>query len=494
MEKYQAIKLMQEIDIATIKKRSVQGILVLTSRNFIIHLMNFAVNFILTVILSPAVFGIFFVVSAIISFLSYFSDIGLAAALIQKKDSLTDDDLKTTFTIQQILVISAVLIAFLMSGWVGEFYNLEKDGIQLFQALALAFFFSSLKTIPSVILERNLQFQKLIIPQIVETVVFNTVVLVLAFSGFEIRSFIYAVLARGISGLLAMYIIAPWRIKIGFSKSSASKLLSFGIPFQLNSFLALLKDDLLTIYLGKVLPLTQVGFIGFAQKWAFYPLRLIMDSIIRITFPSFSRLQHERSILGMAVEKSLFVTSFFVFPALTGLIILSPYFIDLIPKYQKWEPALLSLSFFAVHAAFSSISTPLTNALNAIGKIKITLYLMIFWTVATWVLTPIFIILFGFNGVAISSMVITFSAIFVVYITKKYIDFDIFKTIKNQIIATSFMGLIIYFLSPLIVKSFPMLLTMVIIGSIIYLGSMFLLAKAQILSDIKLIRQSLEKS
>src|SRR5665811_1903695 len=86
-----------------------------------------------------------------------------------------------------------------------------------------------------------------------------------------------------------MYIIAPWKIGFGFSRPVASRLLNFGVPFQLNSILALLKDDLLIVYLGKVLPLAQVGYIGFAQKWAFTPLRLIMDNIIRITFPSFSR-------------------------------------------------------------------------------------------------------------------------------------------------------------------------------------------------------------
>lgn len=486
---------MEELDIATIKKRSIQGIFALTSRNFIIQIMNFSANFALTVILSPAVFGIFFVVSAINSFLSYFSDIGLASALIQKKESLTDDDLKTTFTIQQILVISAVSIAFLTSGWVGEFYKLEKDGIQLFQALVFAFFLSSLKTIPSVMLERSLKFNKLIIPQIVEAIVFNIVVLTLAFKGFEIRSFTYAVLARGVFGLIAMYMIAPWKIKIGFARNSASKLLSFGIPFQLNSFLALLKDDLLIIFLGKILPLVQVGYIGFAQKWAFYPLRFIMDTMIRITFPSYSRLQHEKAILGLAIEKSIFVISFFIFPALMGLSILAPYFIKFFPvsKYQQWEPALLSLSFFAINAALSSISTPLTNALNAIGKIKITLFLMVFWTIATWLLTPVFIIIFGFNGVSLASMLITLSVVLVVHITKKYIDFNIVRTIKNQIISASFMGLLIYFLSPLIVINFPLLMVMIAIGSGAYFGMMLVLARSQILADVMLIKQNLKK-
>ncbi|MCL4417364.1 MAG: oligosaccharide flippase family protein [Patescibacteria group bacterium] len=484
---------MEELDVAAVKKRTIQGVFALISRTFVTQILSVTVNFLLTIFLTPSVFGVFYVVSAVISFLSYFSDIGLAAALVQKKEKLTEDDLRTTFTIQQGLIIILVAVALLGSGFISKFYNLEKEGVFLFQALVIAFFLSSLKTIPSIILERNLQFQKLVIPQIVETLFFNITVLVLAIKGFGVTSFTYAVLARGISGLITIYIICPWKIGLGFSKDSASKLLSFGIPFQTNSFLALLKDDLLTIYLGRILPIAQVGFIGFAQKWAFMPLRLFMDNVIRITFASFSRLQHDKNILGLAIEKSLFAISFFIFPSLTGLVILAPYFINLIPKYEKWEPALVSLSLFALSAILSSISTPLTNALNAIGKIRITLYLMIFWTVVTWVITPLFIALFGFNGVSIASFIIAFSVVIVVYIAKKYINFRVSEVIKFPVIATCLMGIFMYFLSPVIVKNIPLLFLMVIMGGSIYFSAIYLLAKKQLLDDVQLIRENLKK-
>lgn len=484
---------MEEIDIAVITKRSIQGVFALVSRTFFIQIISFTVNFLLTVFLSPEIFGIFFVVSAVITFLSYFSDVGLAAALIQKKEAVTDEELKTTFTIQQTLVLSVSIVALLLSDAIGKFYNLESAGVLLFQALIVAFFLSSLKTIPSILLERNLHFQKLVIPQIIETLVFNVTVLILAIKGFGITSFTFAVLARGITGLIAMYLIQPWRIGFGFSKGSANRLLSFGLPFQANSFLALIKDDLLIVFLGKVLPLTFVGYIGFAQKWAFMPLRLIMDNVIRITFPSFSRLQHDARALNAAIEKSIFAVSFFIFPSLAALIILSGYFVQLIPKYGKWEPALISLSFFALNAALSSVSTPLTNALNAIGKIKTTLTLMIFWTAATWLLTPLFILFFGFNGVSIASFIIAISVVLVVSIVKKYVEFDIFKAVGSPFIATLFMTFFLYFLSPIIIKDFLTMALMIAAGGSIYIGTMFLLAKKQILADIKLIKQNLQK-
>ncbi|HEV2339173.1 MAG TPA: oligosaccharide flippase family protein [Patescibacteria group bacterium] len=481
---------MEELDIAAVTKRSIHGVIALVSRTFFVQIVNFVVNIFLTILFSPTTFGVYGVVLAVIAFLNYFSDIGLAGALIQKKDQITEKDLSTTFTLQQTLVISVSVIALLLSPVVGSFYRLPPSGILLFQALVVSFFLSSLKTIPSILLERYLRFEKLVIPEIVEILVFDTVVLVLAVKGFGISSFTYGVLARGIAGVITIYIISPWRPRFGFSKDVARKLLSFGIPFQMNSFLGLLKDDLLFAYIGKVLPFSQVGYIVFAQKWAFAPLRLIMDNIIRITFPSFARLQHDTKNLSIAVEKSLVALVSIIFPSLMGLVILGPYFISFLftPRYLKWEPTLISLSLFAVNAAFSAISTPLTNALNAIGKIKVSLHLMIFWTIATWVLTPIAIWRFGFNGFALANAVIAFSVVYVVWLTKKYIPFSILPIFPSAF-STGVMGIILFFAAKYFVTNLLTTLLAIVFGAFIYFGILYFLSKDEMIEDVKTIKR-----
>lgn len=485
---------MEELDIAAVTKRSIHGIFALVTRTFFIQIISFVVNFLLTIFLSPAVFGIYYIVSAVIAFLTYFSDIGLAAALIQKKEALTADDLKTTFTIQQLLVILLVVIALLGSSFIARFYSLEGDGKWLFYGLIFAFFLSSLKTIPSIILERELRFERLVIPQIVETLFFNITALICAIKGLGIMSFTYAVVARGISGLITMYIVSPWKIEFGLSRTIAKRLLNFGIPFQANSLLALIKDDLLIAYIGKILPLSQVGYIGFAQKWAFTPLRLIMDNIIRITFPSFSRLQHDKKHLSLAIEKSLFALSFLIFPALVGMTFVFPLFIQIVPKYHKWEPTLVSLGFFAVNAGLSSISTPLTNALNAIGKIKISLYLMIFWTISTWILTPLLIMWVGFNGFAEASAIIATSVIGVVIITKKYISFDLLKTIIHPLIASICMGVVLFFLSKIISATVIWLVVYILVGMLVYFITMFIIARKELQANIAIVKRQFAKN
>src|SRR5688572_22884147 len=95
-----------EIGLSTIKKRAVRGVVILTGRTFFLTLISTIAYGFLTVFLAPSDLGVFIIVSAVVNFLSYFSDIGLGAALIQKHQKPSDDDIKTTFTIQQILVIT----------------------------------------------------------------------------------------------------------------------------------------------------------------------------------------------------------------------------------------------------------------------------------------------------------------------------------------------------------------------------------------------------
>jgi len=484
---------MEELDLAAIKKRSVTGVVALTSRTFFLQIVNFAAMFLLTIFLAPEAFGIFFVVTAVVNFLNYFSDIGLAAALIQKREKLTDNDLKTTFAIQQSLVVFLVIVAFFVSTRLAAFYSLSPAGLWLFRALVISFFLSSLKTIPSVLLERKLDFNRLIIPQIGETILFNLVAVILAWQGAGITSFTWAVLVRGISGLILIYMISPWMPGFALNRASARKLLSFGVPFQANSLLALAKDDLLTVFLGKVLPFAHVGFIGWAQKWANMPLRFIMDSVIKVTFPAYSRLQDNLSALRAGIEKALFAVCFLTFPALIGLTLLASSLVEILPHYMKWQPALFALYFFCLQASFSCVSTTLTNTLNATGRIKTTLKLMVVWTVLTWVLTPIFIYFWGFNGVAPAAVLVATTVALPVWLVRKIVKFNLWENVGKPLLGAVVMGLVLYLAVPSVAVNFIGIALVIVLGVIIYLAVMLLLAKERIFESANLVLGAIKK-
>ncbi len=128
------------VDTQIIKKRSLVGVVSLISRSFLIQGIALISNLLLTIFLDPRSFGIFFLVSASINIFRYFSDIGLAAALIQKKEELSEEDLKTTFTIQQFLVGIVTILIFILSPLLKKIYGFDQSAVYLLYSLAISFF------------------------------------------------------------------------------------------------------------------------------------------------------------------------------------------------------------------------------------------------------------------------------------------------------------------------------------------------------------------
>ena len=141
-----------------VKKRTVVGIVALTSRNFVLQGIAFAATFFFTILLSKEQYGVVYLMFAVQGFMNYFADIGLAAALVQKKGDVTKKDLSTTFIVQQTLIITLLLVLTFNVSKIQQFFNLSGESQALLYAFAFAFFLSSLKTIPSVLLERKIQF------------------------------------------------------------------------------------------------------------------------------------------------------------------------------------------------------------------------------------------------------------------------------------------------------------------------------------------------
>lgn len=479
---------MNNLDIQTLANRSVQGIFALAGRSFFLQLLNFATFLIISVVLSARELGIYTAVIALQRIVSFFTDFGLGAALIQKKEELKREDLVTTFTIQAGVTFVIFLGFFILTPQIKTFFNLNDAGGRLLLVLVFTIFLSSFKAIPSILLERSIKFNKLIIPQIIESLVFNGILLILVLNKFGIDSYAFAFLISSVIGVPLYYLVSPWRLGVGVYRTSLGDL-KFGVQFQAKNILATVKDDFLTVILTRFLSFTQIGYIGFAQKIAFFVYRYIVDSITKVTFSSYSRIQDNPQYLRKAIEKSLFFTSLIIFPLLSGIIITFPYFVEFFSGWNnKWEPAVISLIFFSLNAIISSMSGVLVNVLDATGRVKTTLKLMVLWTILTWTLTPLAIYLWGYSGVAIASFLVTLTIGFTIYLVKKVVQFDFIKSIYKPAFSTIIMVIATYTMALLFVNDLISLFSVIILGGVVYLLSIYLIAGRAILLDIKKLK------
>jgi len=474
-----------EISLDAVKQRAVRGVLALTGRTFVLNLITLVSQGFLWAYLDEYQFGVFWIVSAVVNFLVYFSDIGLAASLIQKKEKLTEVDLKTTFLVQQGLVLTLLAMLYVLSPFISRHYNLSQEGLILLYALGISFLMSSLKSIPSVLLERKLEFGKFIIPQVLETVVYNLVVVFFAWQGFGIRSFSYGVLARGAVGLIVIYILEPWKPGFAFSKSSLKKLLSFGLPYQANTFLAVFKDDGMTVLLGGILGPAGVGILGTAQRLSQYPLRFFMDNVTKVTFPAFSRMQDDTAHLERSVTRSIFFITTLVFPTMIGIVLMAPVIVELVPRYNKWESALIPLYLLSVNTFFASISTQLTNLLNAIGRIVLHFKLMIMWTALTFAIVPFLALKYGVVGAAGGYGLVGTSSAVVIYLARRYVKFSVLESFLKPLIASIIMGIVVLTVREVLPHTLFSVIILPLIGFITYSLLIIFLYGSRIFEDVR---------
>lgn len=474
-----------EISLKTVKEKAVKGVLSLTGRVLILKLIAFIASLFLWKILDPIHFGSFAIVSAIINFLSYFADIGLGAALIQKKEKPKTEDFNTVFTVQELLVTLICLIIILSSPFLIKTRGLSIESTHLLYALTAAFFLASLKNVPSLILERKMDFGKFVVPQIIEDLLYNVSLVYFAWQGFGLYSFTYAVLIRGVAGVVVIYMLQPWKPGFSFSKQSLKHLLGFGIPYQLNNFLATLKDDGLIIILGSVLGPTSLGFLSQAQKVSQYPLRFFLDTVTKVTFPAFSRMLDSKNELSLGISRSTFFICGLVFPSLVGIVVLFPVLISIFPAYEKWSPAYIPLIFLSANSAIGAFSSQFTNTLNAIGKIKTTFKLMVMWTVLSWGLIPWLSVHYGFVGAAQGYFLVSLSSFVVYFILKKSIDFDGYYAIGKPFLASVIMAvamIIARSIMPFTLLNFALI---VVIGSFTYAFALYFVVGGSLIVDVK---------
>lgn len=475
---------MEKLNVDLIIRRSMRGVFTLISRTFFLNIISFVSFLVITSVLGASEIGIYTAVIAIQRVISFFTDFGLGAALIQKKEKLKQEDITTSFTVQATISLLIFILIVVFLGKFAVFLKLSLEAQRLLLVLVFTIFLSSFKTIPSILLERSINFGKLVIPQIAESLVFNGILVALTLSGYGISSFSWAFLISSLVGIPFYYFVSPWKMRIGINKQSLDYL-KYGIQFQAKNILGTVKDDLLTVILIRFLSFAQIGYIGFAQRLAFYVYRYVVDSVTKVTFSTYSRAQHNLVFLRQAIEKSLFFVSVSMFPILFGLIIISPYLIKFYPNWSgKWDPAIFSIIFFCLNAAISSLSGILVNVLDATGKVKVTLKLMVLWTVLIWVLTPIFIRFYGYNGVSVASFLVTTTIVYTVFLVKKIVEFKFIASIIKPLISSLLMAAIVFILANSFVKDLLSLVFVILGGGIIYLICIFSLAGKELKADL----------
>ncbi|HEX9990357.1 MAG TPA: oligosaccharide flippase family protein [Chloroflexia bacterium] len=393
--------------VDTLQQRAARGAVFISGLSLFQRLVTLPASIVLARVLTPTDYGIYGIVSFIVTFFTTFSNVGFGAALIQQSEPPSREDLTTTFTVQMALVCGMTAIGFVIAEPVSQAYQLSEEGVWLIRVLLLSLPLSLLRTIPALLLERELLFGRVSIIEAVETFSFYGTAVALSLLNFGTWSFIWATVVRGALGVGVALVLSPWRPGLGFSRSVAERLIRFGLPYQLRLALTLLRDALTPTVLGLLVGAAAVGYITWAFTFALLPV-LLTGPLWRVMFPAISRAQNDPSLLKNMIERSLRLSAIVFFPLSFLMMGAAPEIVRYIYT-EQWAPALPAIYLFSVSIWPGALLATLAfNVFNGMGHSKLALYLIILYGALDWLIGVPLVLWLGFNGIAIGAVLVAY--------------------------------------------------------------------------------------
>lgn len=404
--------------------------------------LRFVITIFLARLLLPSDFGLVAMGLMVMDIAGLMSDLGLGAALIQRKQ-LDPQHLTTCFWANQMIGVGLWGMTVGASPWVAAFYR-NADVRPILSMMALNFLIAPLGSIPWVLLNRELKFKELMITQTMATAVRAATSLALAWRGAGVWSLVWGPLAGTITGSIVNWWYCRWRPSIGWSWTHFRELFRFGKNVFGEKFLGFFSANSDNLITGRFLGATTLGFYNFAYQIPHLAETHLAPIVTRVLFPVLSKVQDDRERLRRGYLQSLRWIMVAAAPFAIGLFVAAPEFVPVVYGAQ-WQPVVFPLQILCLAGLIHALTTGVWTVQQSIGRPDIGFWWNL-WTLPLIIGTLIASARWGIIGVATAMLTVSLAQSLVIqHITNRLISLSwrrFLGAIRAPVIAAACMGVV----------------------------------------------------
>jgi O-antigen/teichoic acid export membrane protein len=251
---------------------------------------NLGYTAIIARLLAPSAFGLIAMSQIAIRFLSYFAQLGVSPALVQKP-GLSERDIRAALTLS--VAINALLFAlmWLLAPLAGGFFG-NPAVVPILRGLSAAFLLSGFSVISLGLLRRRLMFKQLAMVEIVSYILgYGVVGISSAFQGFGVWSLVFAVIGQEAITLVASYAFVRHSLRPLFAWHDIRHFLHYGGKYSAIGFLEYIGANVDSMLIGRWYGETALGFYNRGQMLVKLPMHHIGNAVTKVLFPVLSSAQ-----------------------------------------------------------------------------------------------------------------------------------------------------------------------------------------------------------
>jgi O-antigen/teichoic acid export membrane protein len=333
----------------------------------VMQAMRMVVAVIVARILAPEEFGIAALAVVFSGLVLVFSDMALGAALIQRK-VLTEDDRSTAFWMSVGAGALFTALGLALSPAIAAFYG-EPSVTPLCMALSLTFMITSLATTQEALMLRDMRFAQLEQRTVFATLVGAVTCVIVAVKTQSAWAIIAQEVAYSIVSAVLLWKFGTWRPKFSASMASLRSLAGFSGYLVGHRLLWYAHRNADNILIGRFVGAAALGAYSIAYNIMLVPISRLGGPLQKVLGPALSRMQDEPQRVADAWVRVVRLVSLLTVPALGGLIVVAPDFVQVVLG-EKWHAAIPLIQILAVVGILQALQAVSTDILQARGRTR----------------------------------------------------------------------------------------------------------------------------
>ncbi len=482
--------------MSTIESKAIKGVSWLAIFKFVSQIFSWAVTILIARILLPGDYGLMAMSTIITSYAEMFSELGLGAAIIQRR-VVEKDELSSIFWFGMGVAFILATFCFVAAPVTAAIFK-DPRVIPLTQAVSVLFLLSGLQIVPLNLLKKELNFKNVGFIEMVTTVLSCIGMLVIAKMGGGVWALLGGRIIRGVIRAILLYCYVDWWPRFYFQILEAKSYLRFGLIIAIGQSFFYLFSRSDVFFAGRVWSAQVLGLYTFAILLAEIPTEKIVSLINQVSFSAFAKLQDDEVRFKRFYLRIVKLTSTLVLPIFVGGFLVGDSIVRIVLD-EKWLLMADLFRFLCLSQIFTSLNAVNNFVHNAKGRPHLGIYinaiLLLSMSVAYYFTVPR-----GLNAILIPWL-----TVYVViccgwiFFTARVIGVRAVEYIRNiyaSIIATSIMILSVLFVKYLLSgvlasdqKELFQLLICVLLGGMTYIGTIFRLDQEVVLIVMKIIRR-----
>lgn len=330
-------------------------------------LISLGTTLLLARLLSPADYGLMEIAMMFISFVGFFNEIGMGAAIVQKRD-LKQAEVNGCFAIAVLLSLVLLLGTLLLSGLIADFFQ-HAELAAMISTLAVGFVIGSFGAIPEAFLRKEMQFKAIAGVNILSILLQSVISVALALAGLGVWSLVWGSLVAAAVCSIGFFLLSPWRPRGRYGIREAVDLALFGMHVTTSRVFWFLYSNADRAVVGKLLGAASLGVYGMAFSLATLPSSQITSLVTNVASPLFSKLQREFDRLNAVVIHMTRGIAYVTYPALLGMLACSQELI-LVVLGPKWIECQVPFGALCLMGLIKSVDPLLSQVLTSIGNVK----------------------------------------------------------------------------------------------------------------------------